>query len=55
VATDARDSIAKSALYILHSVTVQKGKASGGIEQVLRPWDARDGVATPIAYTYKLK
>lgn len=44
----------KSALYILHSVKLQGGRAFGGKERVLRSWDVRAGVATPIAYTYKL-
>jgi hypothetical protein len=44
----------KSALYILHSVKLKKGHASGGKERVLRSWDVKDGVAIPIAYTYKL-
>lgn len=44
----------KSALYVLHSIQLKSGKASGGEARVLNIWDASKGDVVPVAYRYEL-
>jgi hypothetical protein len=42
------------ALFILHSIKLSKGKAVGGRQRVLRPWQLKRKKLTPVSFTYRL-
>jgi hypothetical protein len=44
----------KIALFILHSIRLEKTKASGGTKVILNPWHIKEDRLTAISYTYRL-
>jgi hypothetical protein len=42
-------------LFVLHSIVLSKGKASGGKQLILNPWQPENLRLTPISYTYRLR
>ena len=49
-----RDNV-ESALFVLHSVRLKRGKASGGTVKVVRPWQPRDTDLTAVTYSCKVR
>ena len=45
----------KSALFVLHSVRLKLGKASGGRPTVINPWQPQDADLTAITYSCKVR
>jgi hypothetical protein len=44
----------KTALYVLHSIKLAGGRATGGQESVLHPWEIEEKRLTPINYMYRM-
>ncbi|UYN94376.1 MAG: DUF3883 domain-containing protein [Enhydrobacter sp.] len=50
----ARDPASSCALFVLHSIKLDRKKATGGQSRVLLPWELEQHQLTPICYTYRL-
>lgn len=50
----ARKAKEKKSLYVLHSIRLNRGKASGGHAKVISPWQIEEKDLRPTGYTYKL-
>ena len=50
----ASDPHTTCALFLLHSITLDRGKASGGTQIVLNPWQLQQVNLKPVTYIYQL-
>jgi hypothetical protein len=43
------------ALFVLHSIRLEKKVASGGQHYIIDPWELQNEYLTPVSYTYRIR